>query len=286
MLNTKEPFILVIGTSHSCGVCDDEYIKSWVDLLKEKSKYPVVNISRPGNYNTFMIEQLNDLFQTGHMKNCKLVIAEPRLGEGQRLVPFQKEWTTKGNYPWERNMLYEIRHMEMSMDITENGSSDFRFNEPLPGVMFTQFNAKGVADKGRIKQHIKNHFLDCEKNDPPEQALDDFKDYIWRRWQFYGSTDLPYYEDLSNIRTMKTMVTAAGAEFKWFPWSVKTCNTLELDKWLNNKWDIFDNLIGPLKPHFTDKYRDESLLCDCKHHNEKGHKLIWDDIYSKLKDII
>lgn len=294
----QEPFILVLGTSHSHGACtppgDVEHVledhEKWVGLMQAHLGIRVLNLSQPGTINVQMTQILNDAFDLG-MENCKAVIAEPRYGVGGSMVCMDNF----NDYPFFPKKFEEKLGPEII------GTTHYGQRNTTGSRLFTTYAGGKVNDPGYFKRIISHAFKDDDAI--PNKAVEDIKRYTEERSNFYHRSQHAEWDDAMEIRNWITLCRTAKIPFKWFHWS--KCKPLldyngvyipwkdgstatPIDDHINEYTDVFKtNLLA-----YGDKIGlnnilygqlgwtvDESYLCGgCGHYNAEGNKIIWEEV--------
>ena len=266
----KNPFILVLGTSHTHGSCKLEESNElqdherWTGILKSNIDYDVFNVAVPGNSNQRMIQQLNDCFELGVMNNCVMVIAEARTGGKQGEICLDQ--------------YYDLGKFDIgdkhNNPIISSGS-DIKYKCVLDR-MLVHYAAGKVSKPGYYEGLLSIPYED----NPPKQAVIDLKNYIQMRNQFYHSSVHCLIDDLHDIRAMKNIVVNAGIKFGWFGWDHITGFSLsdkpidQVVDYFKTHTDLFDYLLYQgicLKDNLGEP---EEWMCECMHFNAIGHKEI------------
>ena len=289
-LMNSDPFILVIGTSHSAGACADRdwqkwgikntpllaYHDRWTSLMEKDLGIKVINLSKPGTINSRILAILADAFDRG-MSNCKAVIVECRLGVGGSAISYNG-FLDYEHFPdgWEKHLIRDID------GTIEHGLKDDAFSR-----IFGVYAGGKVQKPGYSEKLLGAVYPD---DAVPKEAVKHIEEYIEQRSNFYHRTDHVWWDDFFDIRNMQTMCENANIPFRWMHWG--KANTIEyLMNYLLTEYPkvgpanllaIEDNYIAGIWNHFRFELGfdgdDMSIQCSCKHFNELGNKIAWEVI--------
>ena len=288
----NEPFILVIGTSHSSGSCADrdwktagikntpllEYSDRWPSKMEADLETKVINLSQPGVINSRMLAILADAFDRG-LDNCKAIIMEVRLGTGGSAVAYSG-FQYYENFPnkWKNKL---IRDIEATV---EYGLGDWAYNR------FFSTYAGGKVHKPGYSRKLLGAAFPYEI--VPDRAVEDMDHYIEQRSNFYHRTDHPTWDDFFDIRNMQKMCELANIPFKWFHWSKKTTVSV-MEEYLFTEYpnvgqgnmllkdDSVQGQVAGLWNYMRDlgyPTDDSTIQCSCRHMNEIGMEIVYQEL--------
>lgn len=283
-----EPFLLVFGTSHSHGACtgpDGKEIiakeNRWATIVANHYGLPVVNLAVPGTVNQQIVSMMLDVADRGLMKNAKLVLGEVRAGMsgGYFTRDVFKDWITGK----------EFNNPEMT------GGSDIWAN--------TYLSDKFIWYAPLLNNEKPKYFeglLSSIWEDPPQEAVDDLRDYVEKQAMFFHNSNHQLFDNFQYIRTMDYIVRNQNVPFKWFAWSKWNPKISSTGQWATGSDNeahfyfseftkIFENALFDhgLATIAEQQGIDESQwLCDCKHWNEEGNKWVANLIIPKLKTLL
>jgi len=285
-----EPFLLVFGSSHSHGSCtgpDGKAIiakeNKWTTIVSDHYGLPVVNLALPGVTNQQIVTMMLDVADRGLMKNAKLVLGEVRSG-------------MSGGY--------------FSRDVFGGWITGREFNNPeMTGGSdiwaSTYLSDKFILYAPLLRNEKPNYFEGLLKSiweDPPQEAVDDLRDYVEKQAMFFHNSNHQLFDNFQHIRTMDYIVRNQNVPFKWFAWSRWNPKIPEpkSGKWatgghnetyfyFNEFTNVFENALfehGLVTIAEQQGIDESKWLCDCKHWNEEGNKWVASQIIPKLKTIL
>jgi len=283
----KNPFILILGTSHTHGSCtvgdqkllsDDE---RWTGIVKNNIDLDVMNLAIPGITNHEMVQVLIDCFDFQLLSNCKLVIAETRTGTGQSSFTYD----AFSNIDFEND--YEID--EKFWNPYVSGGSDIGLDTFMSKV-------KGKFAGGKVsKPGYYEGLLTAVYDNPPPQAVKDLQMYLEMRGRVYHYSHESVLDDLDAIRTMHILCKNAGVDFKWFTWPAFSQYSDKLTPNLRDYYltftQVFNTCLFPevglenaLK-NIMDQHQDK-WYCECMHWTAFANQHVAKFLIEKIKECL
>lgn len=310
-----EPYIAVFGTSHSAGSCehtrDGEQQfwlpeqEIWCNIVAQELGMPVVNFSVTGNFNLYILEQINQFLELDKRKNCVQVFAELRIAENTVNISHDSVM------PWiidnEQTVSKCINNIKIaSLFITKWGRQciekhttvdlwkTFTLEEQLTKQVAYLKGNSAAERKSMAKQFTS--FSDClEDNNDLVNAWNSFMTGFMK---FQGQTFASHVRDLRMAYTMSTLFRISGIPFKWFCWDTKFKTNQYISE---NDIELFQEKCRQLLPGYN---KDELTCfaqdgaqpaylfdtaelpeqCDCGHQRESFHKWVANKILEEIKE--
>lgn len=280
----KKPYMAVFGTSHSSGCCEKngyallDHNDIWCNVLAKRRELEVVNFSIPGNDNSQMLNQLTQFLDLPgqYRQNCKLIIAESRVGAFQGKFP--KDLFTDHKNPIERGGLQL------------GGGYDFRY-QTIENELYIHY-AIGKVQKDYYKKILEDSIHpDWQPQDISPAMLNMLKDIVRIHELTRVSSEVNFYEDYANINTMRVLSKIGNVPFYWFCWDEKgkNINTDYVTKFYERHTDLFEaqilypNLKRVIRTEVGKQFELENQ-CDCYHNNEVIHAWVADRIDNELEN--
>lgn len=282
-------FIAVLGTSHTTGICKrGEFEKidngdRWTEQLELLLGMPVINFAIPGNYNAYMVQQLIDIVELpGVKERCKMIIVESRRGNLAGLYYF--------------DIFADVDHRKeyMNRHIASGHHIDSRSWVDMYVGVYTPIKANRTDYCEHLVRNSNKEVFDFFV--PPE-AVETMEKAVQATAETYCTSVQPVVEDLTDIRTMRTIANLAGIPFRYFFWDpVKTAHTVGTDDVIalfNTMYNLDDNRIAGLadtiNQSFIAEHSKEEWIeaeCECRHRDEKVHKWVAEKIYKEINNVI
>lgn len=286
----KKDYILVIGSSHSCGTCridsknqtHIDYDDVWCSILAKKLNLELFNVSVEGTDNWLILNQLTDYFDlVNDTSKCKMVIAESRLFDmGNTLSrdlinDFYKN--IDGIFP----------DIYCGWDLKEKNMLDTFYN-----TVFHKYMNSDHENSERMKKLI----LDAHPSIPnvkpaiPKQLTQTIKREIQTFQEIAATTVRNYVYDLFLIRNMAKLCELAKIPFHWFCWDKNPTDLFNgkyVDEIFHYNSNVFDYQFKSLCPNAHYVYEKENGIgsiefCDCLHMQESFQKYVAEKIYREL----
>lgn len=283
----ENDYILVIGTSHSCGVCEiynkgQKFIQEerlWCNQLADKMGLDVFNISVAGHRNLFMQTSLNDYFDHYTGDKCKMIIAEVRQHEGG----FQVARDVVEDYNFDNQ---EYRN-KMLPSIAEG--RDILFKNVLSRALMSDLVINYGDDRHKLALDVATHAAEATpaptaiKN--VEKIIDVFSDIL-------APSGDPYIRDMICVQSMSSLAKAHKKPFYWFGWDRSFYDLggkNQVDHALKQTTKIFDYKLNCFEDSAVDSFtatygwqeRDKQS-CDCGHFKAPVHDFVAKQIYKEI----
>lgn len=279
-------FIAIFGTSHTFGCCelenrkythiDEEY--RWANIVGDNLGLPIVNFAIPGNSNDVIVQQMIDFFEDPDFyKNCKLVIAETRLGD------------ISGRYFFD---IFAVEHYESSVAEISflAGNLGQHWLDQVSGSFVPKSDKSYIEDL--VRQSNTNEFSDGV----PAAAREHMKRIIDVYCETALCSSQKIVEDLLHTRTMAHICRANSVPFRYFNWDKNKIvadgkyfqQTKEvIDKLYNLEQYNFKNLMPNVNfagPNGLGTDVWDTTDCECGHRNHIVHRWVAEQIIEELKD--
>ena len=276
-------FLLVIGTSHTHGACQDRGRKNlypeerWATLLGNSLGIEIVNHSMPGVINNQITELLMDCIDAYNMNNCIGILIECRYGVGGSYFAYDN-FADYDDFANEKKLNRLINNTTRSRDITTDGENDYlpcAFNE-----FFSVYAGGKVTSPGYFERLLSNAFYPLE---PPKRAVNDLRQYLELVGNFYHRSDHAFWDDMREVRVWETIAKGLNIPFKWFHWGKRTSDTM-LRTFVLEEYKLMDTNIlddGKGVCQFVDEYR---YHCECHHLNAEGNVKVFELLEPKVRE--
>lgn len=281
-----QDFIAVFGTSHTAGRCELENKKythidesyRWANIVGDSLGLPIVNFAIPGNTNEVIVQQLIDFFEDEDFhRNCKLVLAELRLGDISGRYFFD---TFAEDYPY----------------------------PPIPDVPFIAGNfgqhwldnVSGSFVPKTDKEYLEKLVWttnDLEfKNGVPTEARNQMKRIIDVYCETALCSSQKIVEDILHTRTITHICNANGVPFRYFNWDL---NKISLSgKYFEKTKHVINDLYNLEQYNFKKLMPNVNVACpigignelwnttecECGHRNHVVHQWVAENIVEELKN--
>lgn len=284
-------FIVVFGTSHTSGCCEKgefthiDVEDRWCNIVADHYGLPVVNLSLPGNYNRFIVQQVIDFLELPDVKErCNLVLLEARTGDlaGKYYFDLFAD-EPHGGIPVNRHIV--------NSDLIKGIS----WMDAIVGPFVPIKQNKDSYVRGLILSANPN-FGSLEM--VPTPAVEQMQNII----STFASTVLlsqqQAVEDMLDIRIIQHLITSRGIPFRFFVWDPMKIGN---GKYYQKTRQVYDELynmnkyiVKGLYPNATDAACREvgnskwniDWDCDCGHRDEGAHKWVASKIIDELKEIL
>lgn len=280
-------YILVLGTSHSCGVCviereDKQFLDRqedvWCYQVADALGLEVFNISVGGQTSLNMMAQFNDYFEYFDKSKCKLVIAEVRQHEGSEVFANDliRDFSEES---------HEIKYMTPAIALGRDirGGSSL-VDDALLNRFVLDFNGEGYATK----------MAKSVTDNPSKYAIEQLNQLMETYTTVIATTSRDYIRDLVYIQTLISLAKANQLPFYWFGWDNSfndPDNKTYVDKGFDRVTRVFNHRFKEIPVSATQSFIDayghakmESIKCDCGHHKEPLHDLVAKIIIKELKE--
>lgn len=244
-----EPFIVIIGTSHTYGECESIKIDSYAEMLEDILDIKVVTIGFSGANNMELLQVTNELNDIGMFNNlCKLVVLEPRITENSdtisldevigydkltewlKIVEAPNEWNDKNN-AWQTN---EEVHQERwrgrahlnrtTINSQVPAGSPTIFGRTLIEMVSKNINFNRAMDVKMLQNDILDHFNNGQDKESKfvkhittdlKSNLNGVQQASQHNLAYKNSSVLEMHKDLTCIEAMRNTVKNAGVPFRW-----------------------------------------------------------------------
>ena len=271
----NKPFMIVLGTSHTNGDCEEGELYSYtlqngkkVNLVRktayqrvaEELGLEIVQLGLSGCGNIDLLEATNELLSRGFLNdNCKLFILEPRCVDNTIKIP-QEFFEDLPNKDW------VLEHEQTSILDGWGIRRGHDNKNKLPSI---QQIAKEV--------NVINPIMDYTEMYPKANLM-----LIQKASEvhiFSAGTAMQLYEHLVQINAIKNIVMSNNINFRWQIWNIHENEKLICDHIIGPHSHLFDYFIGEIAPKGTDK----ELFCSCGHYNKQGHIQWYNNIIKSIK---
>lgn len=288
-----QPFVVALGTSHTFGSCSNSPDgalpdnETWAGYLSALLGMPVLNFGIPGVHNINLATVLTEFLDISDskIKNCKMVIMEPRIWDARSLVAsdlFERPVPSKELYsnPLFTSTRHYNRtrtwHNEYMVNVTSNPQENLRVHESIK---------KTIQDNG-----IKWHKDFSQRWESCADAV------VWSS----GFSTMEIYQNLNYINICSKMCKFKNIPFKWFAFVSKVSHSIDIEyrnalynalqSLPNNVFDskilaFDDNVIRTFKLKNPD-VEEKTIQCGCGHYTAALHEWIAYKIKNEIKDVL
>jgi hypothetical protein len=291
----KEPYILVLGTSHTYGQCDGGVVsKVYHEHLAERYGMRVVNVGNPGVKNIEFIQMINELERIGALgENCKLILLEPRLTDNTVDIAFEgwTDWTLL-NDAIKRNKVANVPNILRTRIMNDNLSDDGKilFPTTVNNMLYEKYGPTQTNDASalRLTEHVVTNTNMHHINRRDMRKAMEVAEY---KLGFETHTVYSAFMDIQIIDFIKNYAQAKNIPFAWLLIDPKDSNIKILkDIWGRNT-SIFDSmllgksvnsqLMSNLNIHDPEEMK--KYKCNCMHFNAVGNKMVADLLVPELE---
>lgn len=287
-----EPFLAIIGTSHTAGDCNPTKIGyTYGKIMADKLGLKFLNLGMSGAFAQDQLEIASAAFDSGLLKNCRLLLIEGRLGQSVKLL--SKSPTVE----YGTDLYYSNNHGSgMLMNVEQFSKAPKTLQGPINELH--SFVGHSNITIGEIKEKLKLH---------PEQdliflskfELNKLREYIELKTYFESHSPLEIYHDMIIVDAIRVMSNNAGIETYWFNVSgypVKTgfIESLYSQSLIYKNKTEFDykeyahsahglSLFKIIVDKFGEEYYNDNL-CKCLHGNQNMHYRFANTLLEKLNE--
>jgi hypothetical protein len=309
----NKPFMVALGTSHTFGCCDDYEDgvisgKTAHEQVAQQLGLECIKIGLPGCNNSELLQATNELVTRGVLKdpNCKLMVLEARLLNGQSAVPYN----SVANRPYVftdpktgSNNQFGRASLESYLQLNERwgrGLVDHWGDNDICNALYQSASMqdwrRGVTKK--FWQPLE-HPLTPSEIAYAKKILDTYKQVHI----LDGMGPAACLDDLIKIEAIKNIAVSSGVEFLWESLDARSIWYKIGKMMLGDTSTLFDHLINfdqsiRERLNCLDGTSDEggwlqvdgpismSHQCKCNHLNEKGHVLWAKQLKKRIKPLI
>lgn len=288
-----EPFIVALGTSHTYGSCSDNPDgmlpdnETWPGHTSNLMNMPVLNFGIPGVHNINLTTALMEFLDIDdrRIKNCKMVIMEPRIWDARSMVAsdlFERPVHPKVHY---HNPIFtSTRHYERSRTWHDEYMISVTSNP---------------TENRRILAHAKKM--------NSENGIGWYKDFS-QRWESSADaiiwssafSTMEIYQNLNYINICSKLCKFKGIPFKWFPFVSKISQNLDI-KYRNALFDalrslpnnVFESQFSSFDHDAVKIFRLENpdiderkLQCKCYHYKTEVYEWLANKIINEIRDLV
>ena len=270
----KKPFMIVLGTSHTNGDCEEGDFhlytlqngkkvnlvqKTAYQRVAEELGLEIVQLGLSGCNNLDLLEATNELLSRGFLNdNCKLFILEPRCVDNTVKLP-QEFFEDLPNKEWV--LEHEPTSILEGWGVRRGHDNK---NKP-PAIQQISKEVNVISPMDYTELYPKANTMLIQK--ASEVHI------------FSAGTAMQLYEHLVQINAIKNIVMSNNINFRWQTWNIHDNEKLICDHIIGPHSDLFDHFIGEIAPKGT----DEELFCSCGHYNENGHIYWYNNIIESIK---
>jgi|11BtaG_2_1085332.scaffolds.fasta_scaffold06170_4 hypothetical protein len=308
----NKPFMVALGTSHTHGVCMDNELdrvngKTAHEMIANEFDFDIIRIGLPGASNQELLQTANELStkKVFSDSNCKLVMLEARMCQGQLDVPF----TTIGNRPYRftdpntgsMNDKGDINEMALIEDHPAWGKGHAEnWGDSYVRQIYDTAGAMGLKENQHLKMHTglkyplkKYEEINMEMRTKPHVDT----------YTLLTRTPYQNMQDMTFIDAIKNIVVGNGVKFLWesFDANIRWYKNAKLifgdtsnifDYCVNEHQTIRERIVcldgvNPDGSPFTyDGKNAEEMLCSCHHANDTGHRFWFNFMLPKVKEVL
>lgn len=252
-----EPFMIALGTSHTCGDCDGPtYGPTSInitayDMIANELELELVKIGLSGCKNEDLLQATNELAHHKALNdNCKLFMLEPRLGDRTVRIPV------------------EVISPDVNIELAGSGilagwaNAHTRQCDP-PTI-------QQVAEDTRFPPGARFVQKYGKPNLPTKTYMD--------ASIFYAHSTLDIFNSVTIIDSIRHIVEANNVKFKWQVVSGHPEQIKLTKKLLGKHSTLFDNFINILDIHEI-----PDIKCGCGHYNKQGHRTWYENTIDHLR---
>ena len=284
-----EPFMLVLGTSHTFGQNEDHYlIKNYADHIGNFLNLKVIRLGYPGCDNFELQMIFVDLMRSGllHSPNLKFFIIEPRLFETTGHIPMEN-FLTFGSENYSR-WIDQIRN---HLDLWKTPKHLYNYTDNMLFYMCMPLGYKTPSDKifdiatERLNhlQHLtpdKRVYIETPKGEV-KRVYEDFQSVNTQQWETFYSLNKTISFVYMVLNCLPINIKKAWWTYNFFPKD-------QLDFFLKAYPDLANLLIvhsvGKLfKDRLPDSYTD--YFAPCQHLTNRGNLLFFNFIKDNVERI-
>ena len=296
-----EPYIVIIGTSHTFGQCERDKIKAYPDFLSEMLGIPIIAVGNPGVQNIELLQMVMECEQAGLFGDkCMMVLLEPRITDNAAITPWENfvSWPVlmdsirKRDSDHQMPMLARTNLSFMLGNETRDNNGHHIFKNCINDYLYTKVGVSQL-DPSHLKRLTQIELGDDAFKDIDHAALN----MNMKSTTFYLSsekkTNASAFLDLLIIDMIKHYFKEKQIEFGWFVID----NRYHYVKILKEiyKSDIYEDMVVSkgIMEIIHDKLNTrgnmdkiQHLLCSCMHLNEEGGMMAAKILYPGLKNYI
>jgi len=270
-----KPFMIALGTSHTCGDCDGPtYGPTSVkvtayDMIANELELELVKIGLSGCKNEDLLQATNELAHHKALNdNCKLFMLEPRLGD--RTVRIPVEAIIPDNYyigGEDHNNTTEF-NMPIMEDNDWNGYGMLEAWAPNP-VNHNMATVQQVSVDKRSDKSSSHNFATTAYIDASS---------------FYSHSPLDLFNSVTIIDSIRHIVEANNIKFRWQLVTGRCSDTDLAETLLGNHSTLFDTFVNMVEESINKTHTNaEQFICGCGHYNKEGHKLWYKNTIDHLR---
>jgi len=276
---TTDHFLLCLGTSNTYGDCRDGdklYItreETLPGLLTERLGIKCYNLGIGGVLMNQMTDALIDTLDTYDITMCKGVLVEAQQG-----LNSSSQVAYDNFVDWEDN--YRVKNTLMSKTISAGRDKQGVKSTIAEDRFFFKQVGANMTDAYYIERLTKA--FGCP---PPLQALKKLKDYMRFRLDMYHRSDHAWWDDIKQVRVMRSICKHAGIPFRWYHWYPENKTYNKMQKWIIEEYDMFSDHLFDGNPIY-DLFDSDNYRCECRHINAEGNIVIADLVTPKVREWI
>lgn len=286
-----EPYMIILGTSHTAGDCRDgeseKVDHSYGELLADWLGLKFVNLGMPGASNFDLMEIANELVAAGVLKNCAMLLLEPRLGSGT--INISRDPVLEY---YHNSMFQSHDAVHPSLFTTEHFLDQLLVHQPTTTYSYFSVWPGSDLNVANMRRWIANGYAE-NAGHITDLELQEFADYIKKKLYYESNTSYTKLHDLTVIHSIKNIVMGAGVpKFGWFNFGGAPANHPMIDDIYQyylplghcpagsfNKRDL--SIMSYIADHYSPEFVTNNQ-CVCGHFNQQVHAVIADILYERL----
>lgn len=292
----NEPYILVLGTSHTYGQCDGGIVsKVYHEHLAERYGMRVINVGNPGVKNAEFIQMINELERIGAFgEHCKLMLLEPRLTDNTVDVAFEgwTDWTLVDDAV-KKHRVANIPLITRSRIKSDNLNDDGKimFPHTINNMLYEKYGPgqSTEAHATRLTELMLGSNDNMHHID--KRQLRKSMEVTEYKLGYETHTTNSAFTDIQVIDFIKNYMNAKNIPFAWLLIDPKDNNIQTIKDIWGRSTDIFDYmLLGKsvnsqlmLNLNIKDPEHMKQYKCTCMHFNADANKMIADILAPELE---
>ena len=275
-----DPFILCLGTSNTYGNCKHgdklflEESETLPSLLSQRLGIHFVNLGVGGVLMTQMTDILIDALEEYDINMCKGVLVEAQQGLNSSIHVSYDNFID-----WEDNLRFPKKvPLEKSISACRDRTGE---DAPVAEHRFFFKQVGANMNDEYLEERLESAF-GCS---PPKQALNDLKEYTQHKLQMYNRSDHAWWDDIKQVRVMRSICKHAGIPFAWYHWYPEKTKYNRMQMWFINQYNMFSDHLFKGRPVY-DLFDSHNYRCECRHINAEGVEIISNLVAQKVYEWI
>ena len=283
------PFLAIVGTSHTCGDCDNGTVQdTYGKLLAQQLGLDYLNLGYSGASNDDLLEITLTAIESGLLQNCKLLLIEGRLGSAFKYISRVPAIAATDE-------TFRRSNFNSSNIVDTQQFKDTAYVNPKTSDLHYFM---GNADVTRVKLADALKVRVEDKITTSSHTITKLLDYIRSKIYYESHTPMDVYNDMLKLHAMCNLGKLSGIETYWFNVSghpvkasfidslysysilYKDNTEFEHDEYFVNSRTHLNLQSLMMNKHGLDNFNNN--LCECMHGNQKMHHWMADIILEKL----